>query len=96
VYITYKKYRNLSKMPAFRFEDQFLQGLTIRVKYNTSDSVSAVIAECVKRVQSILDQLNLVNLDKYVKEKHFFIEGKLDEMNEDDIYTIKTMDQSYF
>ena len=78
-------------MVTFRFTDEILEGLQIKVKINTDDSISSIIAECVKRVLVIFDQLGLQKLISITKQKHFRIPYKLSQLNdEDSIYTIES------
>tara|TARA_Y100000591_G_C21808309_1_gene686308 strand:- start:385 stop:630 length:246 start_codon:yes stop_codon:yes gene_type:complete len=75
-------------MVTFRFRDELLEGLQIKVKIGAEDSISAIIAECVKRVLAIFDQLGLENLILQVKEKHFRIPYKLSELQGEEIVYI--------
>lgn len=79
----------------FKFEDDLFGGCQIKIKLSDDDSLSAICSECVKRLQTILDQLNLATLCSILRNKQFVVHKTLEEIkqsdDENEIFTIKSI-----
>ena len=60
------------------------QGFTVNYKISEGLSKSIVIAECYRRLENILDSLNLQKLKEISKDKCFIIKSSINDLNDGD------------
>jgi len=80
----------MGKIVAFVYKDEILEGCKINMRISDEESLTSIVAECVKRLLTILEQLHLNNLVKIVKNKQFKLEANMEDIleGEDEVFSI--------
>ena len=76
----------------FQFSDEIFGGCKIKMKVSEDESLSGICGECVKRVSTLLENLQMTELVKIIRSKNWVIPHSLFEIlssAEDTIFHIK-------
>lgn len=67
------------------------EGFTITHKIYDEMSKTSVIIECFRRLEGVLDQLNLSNLKRILRDQCFVIHKSLDNIKDGESVSISTI-----
>ena len=78
----------------FEFNDDILGGCRIKMRVADDESLSGICAECVKRVCTILENMNMINLVHIIRNKNFVLTEPLTTIlccTDESVFQIKSV-----
>jgi hypothetical protein len=72
-------------------ETSIFHGFTVSYKLNEDISKTLLISETYKRLDGVLESLNLENLRNILRNQTFAIKGSIEQMKEESVILISTI-----
>jgi len=66
----------------FKFTDIPFDGFSVKIAIGTGDTMTSIVAECVRRLLSILEQVNFAYLRHIAANSQFVVKATLQEIVE--------------
>ena len=74
---------------SFQFDNSSIfEGFTVSYKINEDMSKTIILAECFRRLENVLDSLNLQNLQKTLKNECFVIKQSIENLEDGGVVMI--------